>query len=236
VFFRKYPRFVATSSVASTPSRLNLRHQAIFDDNREIFEGARVLDIASHDGRWSLAALDAGAEHVTGIEARADLVEHAEDNLAHYGIDEDRFLMIHGDVFDVLGGGEYEFEADIVLCLGFLYHTLRYQDLFRGIRSVDPTYLLVDTAVIQADQPVVRIRAEDVERQGNASAGALAHDGRMLVGRPSPAALEVMLDSFGFAVEKQFDWQRFLRTRPMARTVNSYRRGDRVTWLCRRRH
>jgi len=37
-------------------------------------------------------------------------------------------------------------------------------------------------------------------------------------------------------VEKKFDWQRFLRTRPMVTTVKSYRRGDRVTWLCRRRH
>jgi Methyltransferase domain len=236
VFFKKYPRFVATSSVASTPSRLNLRHQAIFDDNPEIFEGARVLDIASHDGRWSLAALEAGAKHVTGIEARADLVEHAEDNLAHYGVDDDRYLIIHGDVFDVLGGTEHELEADVVLCLGFLYHTLRYQDLFHGIRSVDPTYLLLDTAVYRSDQAVVRVRAESVERPGNATDSQLAHDGRMLVGRPSPAALELMLDSFGFEVEKKFDWQRFLRTRPMATTVKSYRRGDRVTWLCRRRH
>lgn len=236
MFFKKYPRFVGTSSVASTPSRLNLRHQAIFDDNREIFEDARVLDIASHDGRWSLAALEAGAKHVTGIEARADLVEHAEDNLAHYGIDDDRHLMIQGDVFDVLGGSEHELEADVVLCLGFLYHTMRYQDLFHGIRSVDPTYLLLDTAVHRSDQPVVRIRAESVERQGNAMDSHLAHDGRMLVGRPSPVALELMLDSFGFEVAKKFDWQRFLRTRPMATTVRSYRRGDRVTWLCRRRH
>jgi hypothetical protein len=236
VFFKKYPRFVSTSSVASTPGRLNLRHQAIIDDNREIFEDARVLDIASHDGRWTLAALDAGAKHVTGIEARADLVEHAVDNLAHYGVDDDRYEVIHGDVFEVLGGSEHEFEADVVLCLGFLYHTLRYQDLFHGIRSVDPTYLLLDTAVYRSDEPVVRIKAEDVERPGNSTPSHLAHDGRMLVGRPSPVALELMLESFGFEVEKKFDWQRFLRTRPMVTTVKSYRRGDRVTWLCRRRH
>jgi Methyltransferase domain len=236
VFFKKYPRFVATSSVASTPGRLNLRHQVIFDDNREIFEDARVLDIASHDGRWSLAAIEAGAKHVTAIEARADLVEHAEDNLGHYGVERDRYRVIHGDVFDVLGGSQHELEADVVLCLGFLYHTLRYQDLFHGIRSVDPTYLLLDTAVYRSEEPVVRVKAEDIERQGNSAAGQLAYDGRMLVGRPSPAALELMLDSFGFEVEKKFDWQRFLRTRPMVTTVKSYRRGDRVTWLCRRRH
>jgi hypothetical protein len=236
VFFKRYPRFVATSSVASTPGRLNLRHQVIFDDNRDIFESARVLDIASHDGRWTLAALEAGAKHVTGIEARADLVEHSEDNLAHYGIDDDRYDVIHGDVFEILNGTEHELEADVVLCLGFLYHTLRYSALFHGIRSVDPTYLLLDTAVYRSDEPVIRIKAEDVERQGNSVPNQLAHDGRLLVGRPSPAALELMLDSFGFEIEKKFDWQRFLRTRPMVTTVKSYRRGERVTWLCRRRH
>ena len=236
MFFKRYPRFVATSSVASTPGRLNLRHQAIFDDNRDIFEGSHVLDIASHDGRWTLAALEAGAKHVTGIEARADLVEHAEDNLAHYGVDDDRYHIIQGDVFEVLNGIEHELEADVVLCLGFLYHTLRYQDLFHGIRSVDPTYLLLDTAVYRSDEPVVRIRAEDVDRPGNSVTNHLALGGRMLVGRPSPAALELMLDSFGFEIEKKFDWQRFLRTRPMVTTVKSYRRGERVTWLCRRRH
>src|SRR5262245_34258311 len=102
------------------PGRLNLRHQVIFDDNREIFEGAHALAIASHDGRWTLAALDAGAKHVTGIEARADLVEHAQDNLAHYGVDDDRYDVLHGDVFEVLNGSEEELEADVVLCLGFL--------------------------------------------------------------------------------------------------------------------
>ena len=56
-FFDAYPRFFETSQTSTQPWRLNLRHEAIFGDNAAAFPGARVLDIASHDGRWSLAAL-----------------------------------------------------------------------------------------------------------------------------------------------------------------------------------
>ena len=56
-FFDQYPRFYETSETFAYPSRLNLRHEAIFAENTDIFEGRRVLDIASHGGRWSFAAL-----------------------------------------------------------------------------------------------------------------------------------------------------------------------------------
>src|SRR3990170_6442773 len=56
-FFDQFPRFYETSQTFAYPSRLNLRHEAIFGENQDIFEGRRVLDIASHDGRWSFASL-----------------------------------------------------------------------------------------------------------------------------------------------------------------------------------
>ena len=68
--FDEFPRFYETSETFAYPNRLNLRHEAIFGENKEVFEGQRVLDIASHDGRWSFAALKAGATSVVGIEGR----------------------------------------------------------------------------------------------------------------------------------------------------------------------
>lgn len=50
---------------------------AIIEEHREELNGARVLDIASHDGRWSFAALQVGAAHVTGIAGREHLVTDA---------------------------------------------------------------------------------------------------------------------------------------------------------------
>jgi predicted RNA methylase len=57
---------------AFTIHRLNQRHKLIVAPFAEQIAGARVLDIAAHDGRWSFALAAAGAAEVVGVEARAD--------------------------------------------------------------------------------------------------------------------------------------------------------------------
>ena len=84
MFFDAFPRFYETTQTHASAGRLNLRYEAIFTQNADVFKDARVLDIASHDGRWSLAALRSGAAEVVGIEARDDLVKAARENLAAY--------------------------------------------------------------------------------------------------------------------------------------------------------
>jgi len=60
-FFDTYPQFYRTSNTAARPDRLNDRYRAIIDFNRGIIQGSTILDIASHDGRWSFAAIKSGA-------------------------------------------------------------------------------------------------------------------------------------------------------------------------------
>lgn len=50
----------------TTIYRLNQRHKLIIDPFGPQIEGARVLDIAAHDGRWSYALAAAGAAEVVG--------------------------------------------------------------------------------------------------------------------------------------------------------------------------
>ncbi|MFL6179625.1 MAG: class I SAM-dependent methyltransferase, partial [Actinomycetes bacterium] len=130
MFFDEFPIFLETSSTASGRSRLNIRHHAMFESNKSIFPNAKVIDLASHDGRWTMSALEAGASHVIGVEGRPELVKRAEENIAHYGVDPTRYRFINDDIFDVLRSpADNEVDIDIVMCLGFIYHTLRYQDL-----------------------------------------------------------------------------------------------------------
>ena len=231
MFFDEHPRFYETSETSPYRGRLNLRYEAIFAENREIFTGARVLDIASHDGRWSLAALKTGAAEVVGIEARGELVRAAHENLERYGAGEAQYRFVAGDVFEVLG--REAFKADVVLCLGYLYHTLRYNELMRRIKDVNPRYLVLDSVVLpRPDEPVVRLRLDRNARQGNAVADSFSYGEATLVGWPSVPALELLVQAFGFEIDRFSDWGALLRDNPTLGGVDDYAEGRRVTALC----
>ncbi|HXV58814.1 MAG TPA: class I SAM-dependent methyltransferase [Gaiellaceae bacterium] len=230
-FFDAFPRFYETSETSPYAGRLNLRYEAIFGENRDVFAGARVLDVASHDGRWSLAALETGAARVVGIEPRPELVRAARENLALYSRDEGEYEFVQGDVFQVLA--ERSLEVDVVLCLGFLYHTLRYGELMHRIRETNARHLLLDTQVLRRRKgPVVRLRLESDERQGNVVGDVHGFRGRTLIGWPSRSALELIVESHGFAVERYSDWGSLVRDNPGAAGVEDYAAGRRVTARC----
>ncbi|MHC1745350.1 MAG: class I SAM-dependent rRNA methyltransferase [Syntrophobacteraceae bacterium] len=76
-------------------------------DNRHRLLGwageKRILDLFCYNGSWSLAAADAGASEVTGVDQSADAVAQAEANAALNGLSQScRF--IRGDVIRFLKG------------------------------------------------------------------------------------------------------------------------------------
>jgi len=231
-FFEQFPRFYTTSSTAPTTARLNVRYEAIFAENRDIFDGASVLDLASHDGRWSLAALATGARSVVGIEARPELVKAATENLGEYGFGADRVRFVTGDVHEVLS--TQDFEADVVLCLGFLYHTLRYNELLAGIRRTNARYLIIDTfsPYMAGPVPNVNVITEDADEEGKAAADAYTHSSSVLVGRPNLAAIRTMLGAYGYRVERLSDWAGLLRDNPGTENCGDYANGRRITARC----
>lgn len=239
MFFDEHERFLETGSVFTTRQRLNLRHRAIIERNRHVLSGARVLDIASHDGRWSLAALEAGATHVTGIEARDEAVDDAEATFGHYGVDPSTYRFIRGDVFEALR--DETLEVDVVMCLGFLYHTYRHTELLHGIRRLDPRHLIVDTTVVRSEEPVFRLRRDLPDNTGSAVLDPFAHKGRTLVLRPSAPAVRKMLKAYDFVVEDEVDWPALIdehsatsKVRKRDR-VGDYRVGHRITLRARSR-
>lgn len=231
-FFERFPRFYLTSSTAPTTARLNLRYEAIFSENRDIFAGASVLDLASHDGRWSLAALASGARSVIGIEARPELVKAATENLRAYGYGEDRARFITGDVHEVLNSKH--FEADVVLCLGFLYHTLRYNELLCGIRRTNARYLILDTFSPYMMGPVsnVHVIIERADEQGEAVADTYTHGSSVLVGCPNLAAIRTMVRAYGYQIERLSDWAGLLRDNPQTDNCRDYANERRITIRC----
>lgn len=225
-FFDDYPRFQETSRTAATNLRLNMRHEAIIEDNRDILGGARVLDIASHDGRWSFAALKAGARHATGIESRSRLIDQARKTFSDYGIKSRQYRFICGDVFEVLA--KKQFKVDVVFCLGFLYHTLRYPELFSAIRALDPRYLVMDTKISQHEDQVIALAVNNANVESHATADAYSRGKSTLAGWPSMYALTRMLHVYDFDLEHTYDWTDRL-SRGRRAGMKDYLEGERVT-------
>ncbi len=236
MFFDDYPRFLDTSETASGQQRLDIRQEAMIAQHADLLRGKRVLDIASHDGRWSFAALKtAGATHVTGVEANSELVRNAEATFEHYEVDKDQYRFIDADIFEVLADpAGHGIEVDVVMCLGFLYHTLRYAEVFNGIRAMKPSHLLLDTAVHPHEGKFVRIFDEDTSKQSASVDNDHGHNGHMITGRPTVSALEMMLKVHGYEIVERFDWPGFLTERGYpSKQVPQYQNGTRITWSCR---
>ena len=226
-FFSDYPRFEVTSKVASDIERLNYRYAHIIERNRDILAGKRVLDIASHDARFTLAALvGGGASHVTGIEARGNLIAHAAENLKHYGITEDRFTLIEGDVFTRV----HELPKgaiDTAMVLGFLYHTARQYELISAISALGARSIIVDSNVLaKAERPIILLQWEGTKHDAQIWDASRA---KVLSSMPSAMALTMIMEEFGYEVEK------LVPNGPLPPTAAQYRTGGRVTLVGRKR-
>lgn len=206
-FFDSYPRFFTTSVTAAKPDRLNLRHRALIESNSEIIAGQRILDLASHDGRWSLAANKAGAEHVLGIEMRTRLIEAAQTNMSEYGVPDKKVDFIQGDVMgqlDRLEPGRF----DTVFCFGFLYHIIDHMPLLRKIGRLKPKNIIIDTVISTRSSNIVEVRDEEIENESNGAIGEIGSPSRTVSGRPTKSALELMLRAAGFQPPRYYDWLR----------------------------
>lgn len=195
-FFDRYDRFRSTSTTDTRGERLEYRHRALIERNRAVIEDRRVLDLASHDGRWSFAALCAGARHVTGVEGKPYLVENARETFAQYDVPAERHAFVEGDCLATLA--ELPHGAfDTVFCFGFLYHTLHHWDLLRAITELGPSALIIDSTFVADDRPAIFFGHDDWSLEG-AALPQRPDKERTLVGVPTPRGLEVILAQLGW--------------------------------------
>lgn len=228
-FFDSSPRFYGTSQTGALPNRLNKRHQAIFETVPGLFAGKQVLDIASHDGRWTFAALKAGASHVIGVEPRAHLIAHANETLRHYGCDHRQFRFIQADIFDWLQKADATF--DVVVCLGFLYHTYRHPEIMSLMKRRQPRVLVLDTVVHKAEGMLCLVSRETVAEEAHGFAEGTSREGASYVAHPTLDLVKDYLTHFGFTF-LEVDWQSLIRSDGDAEHVEDYARGERVTLIC----
>jgi len=225
-FFNKFNRFYITSETSPFPHRLNGRYDAIIEKNKELLIGAKILDIASHDGRWTFAAIQAGAAYVKGIEPRGELIKNAIETFNFYGVSPSQYNIERGDIFDLPITESF----DVVFCLGFFYHTIRHAELIDIIERTGAKFVIIDTEVtpvteessvtISSDPRIVfnnpygiQLLRDRVNDQQMACHDSLTRDGFTIVGRPSRAAIKYLSNHFGFSYSK-FDWHSYFVANP----------------------
>lgn len=214
-FFDSFPRFIESSETGPWLERLNARYAALIHANRALLDGARVLDLGSHDGRFTFAALKNGADHVVGVDNKAHLAQLGRENLAAYGVSGDAYEFLVGDVYDCIDESD---RFDVVFCFGLLYHVTDHMQLLSKIAGTEPRAIIVDTHVSMMEGTVIELRSPT--RPGPPLPGS------HLEGRPTAAALSAMLSSFGWTFE-YFDWRASgLTDRPK---MTDYERGSRLS-------
>lgn len=202
--------------------RLNARWEFLVEPFLPEIGGARVLDLASHDGRWCYAFAAAGAREVVGIEARGDLIQQFElypDPDLRGRID-----LRQGDLFEELEAMVRAGERfDVVGVLGILYHVMDHHRLLKLVRLLGPGLVIVDSDFIVARNPMIQLVRERTDQRINTTAH---FDGQQvaMVGIPSTRAMEFMAETLGFEITWA-DWS----TSPQAgqRHLGDYFTADR---------
>lgn len=138
--------FLESSVVNALAQRLNWRVEVLVARNRQAIVGKRVLDLASHDGRFSYAALACGARCVVGVEGREKHVHNARRNLQSFGFDSSRYEFVAGDLVEFLRNVKTN-EFDTIFCFGVFSHLIEQVEVLREVRRIAPEHFILDTFV-----------------------------------------------------------------------------------------
>ncbi|MEJ2140119.1 MAG: class I SAM-dependent methyltransferase [Gammaproteobacteria bacterium] len=181
-FFSDLPRFYKIDSIRTIGARkdaplalmerLNIRHQMIIEHHADLIKGAKILDFGSYDGRWTYAALEAGAEHVTGIEINQDFVDQAIKNLDELEAPQDKYDFIVGDLLEELRKiepGEY----DGILNLGIFYHITYHVALMEEMQRLNVDWIILDSSVQLDEKPIVQWSLSPYGMEGTPSVSAI---------------------------------------------------------------
>lgn len=191
-FFDKHKQFLKNTN----EDRLKRRWEVIFNPNKHIFHDKTVLDLGSHTGRWSAAALDLGARFVLGVEGRSKLVKEADRNLQGT-FPASKFKFETDNLTNYLRRtGSY---FDIILCMGVFYHVNNHCELFDHFRKLHPHYVILDTEVNDVvTGPVVQYKAENTALDLNSIEDL--GDNRSWIGVPNNMFIHATARAYGFNV------------------------------------
>lgn len=180
-------------------ARLRKRHAFLVDPFRTEIEGARVLDIAAHDGRWSYAFAQAGAASVLGIEAREELAARFDE--MPDTPQKERVSMQVGDLYVGLDELVRENEKfDVIALFGIMYHVMDHFRILRQCMQLSPRVVIVDGEFMKGDNPYIQLVKERTDKFLNA-APQIEGQSVAIKGILSSVAMERIAEALGCSIQ-----------------------------------
>lgn len=136
--------------------RLQRQLEIIFSGNPDAFRGARVLDLKSSSGLWSLAALGAGAKHVVAVEPGKALLESARKTFNEHKVDAASYLFVNSEVGSALRSFE-PCAFDVLVSHGY-FEQSDPRAFFSQLNRLQIKRVLIDTKISVGKGPIVRLR------------------------------------------------------------------------------
>jgi 16S rRNA G966 N2-methylase RsmD len=211
-FFTGLTQFIEVDEIESinaTLDRLNHRHGQMIEHHQNKIKGATILDFGSYDGRWTYAAIEAGAKHVTGIEINPKYAAQAEKNMRELGVSPERYDFVIGDVLEEINKITPG-SVDGVIFAGLYYHITYHVELMKALKESGVKWIIMDTTVLSRDEPLILWVV-----------GPNGLDG--LEGIPSAAAVEMIATAAGF------QWEYVPVDHLSSPEMWDYRKGNRIT-------
>ena len=143
---------------------LRRRYDVIVGRNRDLFRGARVLDVMSSYGFWSLAALEAGAAHVVGIEASSAAVATTRKLFDEHKVDPASHDLVNSDIITGLQSLKPN-SFDLVMCLGS-FEQCDFRAFFHHLSRLQPKQVILDTGIVLGEGPIIRFSLDKGEILG----------------------------------------------------------------------
>lgn len=122
---------------------LNHRIDNLLGRHKDIIRGKKILDIASHMGTFSYAALQMGARLVHGVDSEKRMVKKCLNLFEQHKVTPDSYRFDAKDVFEFLENIP-ENTFDTIFCFGLLYYTTEPYHLLKLMRRA-AQHIILDT-------------------------------------------------------------------------------------------
>ena len=188
-----FDRYDAISGTALRPhaaKRLRDRYEVIVARNRALFKNSRVLDLRSGDGRWSFAAVEAGAAEVIGVDSKQEAVEAARNAFMKIGVKPAAYQFVNSKLFAALKDFRPD-TFDVVLCRDV---SADPHFFFKSLARLRPKHVILDTKIADRKEPIVIFRANKPDQPGSKAGMQSAS----LIAIPNEALIRALCGHFGF--------------------------------------